>query len=232
MFLLLPRMHGGDAFKSKINVSCIAYHDLFRHHHVAAHQVGLSLWLIFALIQDGAAVAAQVLMSQAYAPTSLRNSLIKDRKPGADCRDMARIRSLTFFMIRLAVFQSLICSASVFFLGRFSALFVSNDDPLVLQHLQSLMPIIMAFQPLVSLTLVLESLVVGAKMFNLLAIGTTVATVTSMFVMRGASSIAEIWRGGLVLLFLGRLITSVIGVGLINDVWTTRYRRIKTDPVL
>lgn len=35
--------------------------------HVAAHQVALSVWLVFALILDGAAVAAQVLMSRSYA---------------------------------------------------------------------------------------------------------------------------------------------------------------------
>eukprot|EP00957_Ditylum_brightwellii_P210611 15365175-Ditylum_brightwellii.AAC.2 len=34
--------------------------------HVVAHQVALSLWLVFALIMDGVAVAAQVIMSTTW----------------------------------------------------------------------------------------------------------------------------------------------------------------------
>eukprot|EP00978_Attheya_sp_CCMP212_P013567 scaffold34051_cov68-Attheya_sp.AAC.2 len=36
------------------------------HTKVAAHQVALSLWLVFALVLDGASVAAQVLMARTY----------------------------------------------------------------------------------------------------------------------------------------------------------------------
>eukprot|EP00978_Attheya_sp_CCMP212_P013565 scaffold34050_cov49-Attheya_sp.AAC.1 len=36
------------------------------HTKVAAHQVALCLWLVFALVLDGASVAAQVLMARTY----------------------------------------------------------------------------------------------------------------------------------------------------------------------
>ena len=183
------------------------------HFHVAAHQIALSLWLVFALLQDGLAVAAQVLMSRA---TSLKT-----------------VRSLTRFMVQASVVQSAACSLCIYIL-RGLAPAVFSRDVQVTEQLQLLMPVLTAFQPLVSATLVLESLVVGGKCFSLLAVGTCVATVISMAIMRGATSVVDIWRYGLTSLFVIRLMTAIIGVGYLNGLrwkgissWWSKKRRCR-----
>ena len=174
------------------------------HEHVAAHQIALSLWLVFALIQDGLAVAAQILMSRA---TSLRTR-----------------RSLTTYMLKASIFQSAVCSLLLYLLRGFVPT-VFSKDPLVLEQLQRLMPVLAAFQPLVSVTLVLESLVVGGNCFTLLAVGTALATVVSMAILKKAKSVVSLWMYGLTGLFIGRLFTAVIGVVYLNgESWPKRNR--------
>ncbi len=166
------------------------------HVHVAAHQITLSLWLLFALIQDGLAVAAQVLMSRAAS--------LKTR------------RSLTIYMVKASVLQSTLCSLIIYFLRGLLPVF--SKDSQVLEKLQLLMPILIAFQPLVSATLVLESIVVGGNCFFLLALGTFVATVGSMAILRKAENVVNLWMYGLTSLFIGRLITAIIGVLHLNGI--------------
>jgi putative MATE family efflux protein len=174
------------------------------HVHVAAHQITLSLWLLFALVQDGLAVAAQVLMSRT---TSLHSK-----------------RSLTFYMVKASVLQSILCSLIIYLLRGFLPVF--SKDSRVLEKLQLLMPVLIAFQPLVSATLVMESIVVGGNCFVLLAFGTFVATVGSMVILRKAESVVSIWMYGLTSLFIGRFIVAIIGVLYLNGLrWPKSWKR-------
>jgi len=175
------------------------------HAHVAAHQIALSLWLVFALIQDGLAVAAQILMSRT---TTLRTR-----------------RSLTTYMLKASIFQSAVCSLFIYLLRGFVPT-VFSKDPLVLEQLQRLMPVLAAFQPLVSVTLVLESIVVGGNCFTLLAVGTALATVVSMAILKNAKSVVSLWMYGLTGLFIGRLITAVIGVVYLNGVSRPKRNKV------
>eukprot|EP00535_Pseudo-nitzschia_heimii_P011603 CAMPEP_0197197448 /NCGR_PEP_ID=MMETSP1423-20130617/32872_1 /TAXON_ID=476441 /ORGANISM="Pseudo-nitzschia heimii, Strain UNC1101" /LENGTH=488 /DNA_ID=CAMNT_0042651269 /DNA_START=108 /DNA_END=1572 /DNA_ORIENTATION=- len=51
--------------------------------HVAAHQVALSCWLVFALLQDGAGVAAQVLLTKVLNPNAGDDESDADAVDGA-----------------------------------------------------------------------------------------------------------------------------------------------------
>ena len=59
------------------------------HTHVATHQIALSCWLVFALILDGAAVSAQVLMSRSLG-------------------HLQKVRSLIWYMLQFAAVQRLV----------------------------------------------------------------------------------------------------------------------------
>jgi putative MATE family efflux protein len=178
------------------------------HLHVAAHQVALSMWLVFALLQDGLAVAAQVLMSRVAGNTK-------------------QVRSLTKYMVKLAILQSALCSLTIFALEEFVPTLFSTDVE-VIQRLHSLMPVLTAFQPLVSITLILESIAVGGKCFNLLARGTLVATLASMTIISRMATVEGIWKYGLTSLFLGRCVTALIGVLQLNEIQISFWRSRST----
>lgn len=162
------------------------------HAHVAAHQVALSCWLVFALILDGAAVSAQVLMSRSLG-------------------QVKKVRSLVSYMLRVAFIQGLMTTGLLLAISPvLPSLFTS--DPIIGGHLHSLMPQLAWQQLLVSLTLVAESLAVGGNQFRLLAFGTTVSTILCMWQLKQASSVVAIWSRGIVTLFIGRLITALIGI--------------------
>jgi putative MATE family efflux protein len=160
--------------------------------HVAAHQVALSCWLVCALILDGAAVSAQVLMSR-----SLGN--------------LKKVKSLISYMFRFAFAQGLATTCLLLAAGPFLPGIFTNH-PTIRYHLHSLMPQLAWQQLLVSLTLVTESLAIGGNQFQLLAIGTSMSTVVAVWQLRQATSVVGIWSRGLVTLFAGRLITALIGV--------------------
>lgn len=190
--------------------------------HVAAHQVALSLWLIFALIQDGAAVAAQVLMSQIFHSSSssaqTENSGSSPSKTKSSSKKSSskfnpRQLSLVKYMLKLSLLQSFAATTILFLLGR-NAPSVFTNDIAVQTHLRKLMPILALQQPLISITLVTEGLAVGGNQFGILAAGTALSTVVAMKVLSGASSIQGIWKGGIVCLFAGRLLTALVGVGV------------------
>jgi putative MATE family efflux protein len=160
--------------------------------HVAAHQVGLSVWLVFALILDGAAVAAQVLASRAYAN-----------------RDRAAVRTLLWYFTKVALLQGVVSLLLVDGLDWvLPGLF--TPDRTVQAHLHRLVPYLAAQQVLVSLTLVWESLAVGAQEFRSLAVGTTLATVASVYQLRQQTTVEGIWKVGIVTLFAGRLLTAAV----------------------
>jgi Na+-driven multidrug efflux pump len=159
---------------------------------VAAHQVALSLWLVFALILDGVAVAAQVLMTRSVG-------------------QLKKVRSLLSYMGRVASIQGLIATGILLAAAPIlPKLFTS--DAIIGGHLRSLMPTLAWQQPLVSLTLVAESLAVGGNQFQLLAAGTTISTIFCMEQLREATSVVGIWSRGIVALFIGRLVTSIIAI--------------------
>lgn len=159
--------------------------------HVAAHQVALSVWLVFALILDGTAVSAQVLSSRAYAS-----------------KDQKQVNSLTKYMVQFAIFQGLVSMLVVDALAMWVPT-IFTPDPLIQGHLHKIMPCVAYQQVLVSLTLVVESLAVGANQFQALAFGTALATVVSIWQLFGQTSVEGIWNSGIVTLFAGRLATAV-----------------------
>jgi len=158
---------------------------------VAAHQVALSCWLVFALILDGAAVSAQVLMSR-----SLGN--------------IKKVRSLISYMGRFAWVQGL-ATTGLIMLSSNTLPTLFTSDKVIRGHLHSLMPQLAWQQILVSLTLVAESLAIGGNQFQLLAFGTTISTIAAMWQLRMATDVVSIWSKGIVTLFVGRLITALIG---------------------
>ncbi|CAN0120844.1 unnamed protein product, partial [Laminaria digitata] len=111
---------------------------------VAAHQVGLSLWLLFALVAEAPSIAAQVLGARYIAQGKLETARSMGR----------RVTTLT-----------LACSG---FLGLalLSLGWVAprcfTADPAVLGKLSKLLPLLAFQQPLIAMTLVTEGLLIGA----------------------------------------------------------------------
>lgn len=161
--------------------------------HVAAHQVGLSVWLVFALILDGAAVAAQVLMSRAYSQA-----------------DRAQVRSLTWYMLKLAIAQGIVSMLVVDGIDLVVPQLFTKD-PVIQGHLHQIMPHLAWQQILVSLTLVVESLAVGANQFRILATGTALSTFFAVWQISKQTTVEGIWSMGIVSLFVGRLLTASFG---------------------
>lgn len=192
------------------------------HYHVGAHQVALSFWLIFALILDGTAVSAQVLMSRCNAEYESNAVPVADEERG---RPRRAIHSLTRYMTTFALLQGLLSTAAIFTLGR-AAPTVFTTDPLIRTYLKALIPHLAWQQLLVSCTLVMESLAVGGNKFRLLAGGTVFSTYIAMVTLRRATSIVEIWSQGIVALFLGRLATATIGVLDLNGAFDPIRQRL------
>jgi Na+-driven multidrug efflux pump len=182
------------------------------HTKVAAHQVALSLWLVFALVLDGASVAAQVLMARTYNSYKAMQS----HDDSGDGHGKTEIRSLTKYMIKFALVQGLASTALIGLMGIMNAhtLFTSCEFTTI--ELVHLMPHLAWQQVLVSLTLVMEGLAVGANQFNWLAMGTSLATCWSIFTLSRAHTMIQIWSGGIVALFCGRLLTATLGVLHLN----------------
>lgn len=133
------------------------------HTVVASHQMALSIWMVVALVMEGAGVAAQVLMAREWEGLLLverreENVVMKKCKDGSGDRsaiDKKRqtIKSLSFYMLRLSLIQGLIGSLSILALRRWSPLFILTGDPFVRQHLLEILPHIAAQMALVSVTL-------------------------------------------------------------------------------
>ena len=101
-----------------------------------------------------------------------------------------------------------------------------TTDVTIKTHLMALIPHLAWQQVLISLVLVLEALIVGANQFELLAVGTAFSTLIALKNIRDATDIVSIWSHGIVSLFVGRLITAIIGILKINGAFSrwTRNR--------
>jgi len=166
--------------------------------HVAAHQVGLSCWLVFALIQDGAGVAAQILSSEVI-------------KNGSSLSVYKKVRSLVLYMLRFSFLQGLATTGTLLLASPYLPKIFASDV-VVQGQLKLLLPHLAWQQVLVSLTLVTEGLAIGGSQFSLLAIGTTFSTLFAISQLRQATTVVDIWSRGIVSLFAGRLVTALIGV--------------------
>jgi Na+-driven multidrug efflux pump len=165
----------------------------------AAHQIGLSVWLIFAFILDAPAVAAQVLRSKV-------NSI--DHPD--ECHQLQR------YFWQLAIGVGVIAMVGLRLLDYIVPQFFSSDL-IVRENLRQLMPHLAWSQVLVSLTLVTEGLAAGANQFRTLALGTTLATLLSVYITTRQTSIAGIWAYGISSLFVGRFITACIAISTTNN---------------
>jgi len=179
--------------------------------HVAAHQVALSCWLVFALMLDGAAVSAQVLMTRSLASGSL-----------------AKVRSLVMFMTRFSVIQGFATTGAILLASPYLPKLFTQDLA-IRGHLTSLMPQLAWQQLLVSLTLVSEALAIGGNQFQLLAIGTTISTIFSMNALKQATTVVDIWSKGIVSLFVGRLITALIGIARVMLIQRRKMKEAETN---
>jgi putative MATE family efflux protein len=176
---------------------------------VAAHQVALSVWLVFALLLDATAVSAQVLMSRTYAAVD---------KPAFD--------SLMRYMLIFAVGQGL---ASMLLVDAIDVLVPSlfTPDPVIQGHLHLLMRPLALQQLLVSLTLVVESLAVGSNQFRALAGGTALSTVVCVWTISHQATVAGIWSQGITILLAGRLVTAAVACLRARFLLVKKYKKLK-----
>jgi putative MATE family efflux protein len=159
--------------------------------HVAAHQVALSVWLFFALVLDGAAVASQVLMSRAVSS-----------------KDRDQAKSLIRYMTKWALIQGVLSMIILDGLDQ-AVPNIFTPDKSIQALLHTIMPHLAAQQVLVSLTLVIESLAAGANQFGVLAVGTAISTVAAVYQIGLQTSVDGIWSVGITTLFAGRLVTAI-----------------------
>mmetsp|Transcript_47996 Transcript_47996/g.72609 ORF Transcript_47996/g.72609 Transcript_47996/m.72609 type:complete len:304 (+) Transcript_47996:955-1866(+) len=197
--------------------------------HVAAHQVALSSWLVFALIMDGVAVAAQVIMSTTWSlfvrsrdddemlnqegekKEGVMQDALEEKNDSSSSPSRCEVRSLTHYMTNASLLQGLLSTLILLYLSNIVP-FLTTNDISVQKHLLQILPHVSRQQILVSLTLVWESLVIGGGYFTLLACGTLSSSLLAVWKIGLAGSIEEIWSGGIVVLFLGRLVTAFVGV--------------------
>lgn len=209
---------------------------------LAAHQVALSSWLVVALVMDGAGVAAQILMSGEWERLKLaewRVARVSEEVGEAegDGGDTARreamapvafaksaVRSLSLYMMSLSLLQGLVGSATLLGLGAWKPVALFTTDPEVSARLVSLVPHLAANMVLVSATLVTESLAVGGGRFRWLAGGTALSSWYAVRLLNDANNVVEIWSGGIVALFAGRLLTAVLGVLDMNGAFLWRKK--------
>jgi putative MATE family efflux protein len=178
--------------------------------HVAAHQVALSCWLVFALLQDGAGVASQVLLTRVLSNKNKNNENVDDASANSD-NSHEKLVSLVKYMLKVAVVQGLVVTGGFLLVTPYLPGWFVPDDAIVRGHLTRLLPHVAGQQLLVSLTLVLESLAVGGKQFKTLAAGTALSTILSVTQIQSATTVVGVWSKGIVGLFVGRLLTAMIG---------------------
>ncbi len=179
--------------------------------HVAAHQVALSCWLVFALLQDGAGVAAQVLLTKVLGGNEGSKEGLTAQQKQEQTTSHEKLLSLVKYMLKVSVLQGLIVTCGFLLVTPYLPGWFVPDDAIVRGHLQQLLPHVAGQQLLVSLTLILESLAVGGKQFRTLAVGTALSTIVSASQIRSSTTVVGVWSRGIVGLFAGRLVTAVIG---------------------
>jgi len=174
--------------------------------HVAAHQVALSFWMVFGYILDAVSVPAQVLLSKAAAA----------RKTTSFQRGLQEMRSLTKYMVTVALAQGVLVAILMAGMSPYVPAMYTNDSGVITQ-LKTLLPILTAQQVLISLTFVMEALAAGGSQFQFLGIGTALSAMAAVYLMKGATSINQIWTGGILAMFVGRLAGASLGVLNAND---------------
>ncbi|KAL7537397.1 hypothetical protein ACHAWF_005750 [Thalassiosira exigua] len=180
------------------------------HVAVASHQMALSIWMVVSLALEGPGVAAQVLMAREY--EGLKTSGKDGAAPSVKDRGRRAVRSLSRYMLVLSVVQGLVASLAILGLRAWAPGAILTRDPSVRRELLALLPHVAAQMTLVSATLVAEALAVGGGRFRWLAGGTALSSVAAVARLRGARDLAGIWSGGIVALFLGRLVTALLAV--------------------
>ncbi|KAL7536674.1 hypothetical protein ACHAXR_009765, partial [Thalassiosira sp. AJA248-18] len=213
------------------------------HTVVASHQMALSIWLVVALVLEGAGVAAQVLMAREWEGLKVLEKKEVVSSNSEDVKTQAQdsaalvpldkqrrtIKSLSLYMITLSIIQGLVGSLAVLLLRQTAPSFILTHDPIVRQNLLTLLPHIAAQMALVSVTLVAEALAIGGGRFKWLAGGTTVSSVIAIVKLRGAVDLVGVWKGGIVALFLGRLATALLAVMDMNGCFRWRSVDVKHE---
>ena len=160
--------------------------------HVAAHQVALGFWMVFAYVLDAVSVSAQVLLSKAR-------------------KSLEEMRSVTKYMLSVATAQGLLISLIIAGLSPYVPNFFTKDAAVIAQ-LKNLTPILAAQQLIVSLTFVSEALAAGGSQFSLLGVGAALSALAAVTLMSRAKTILDIWTGGVMAMFVGRLVAAGLGV--------------------
>ena len=165
---------------------------------VAAHQVGLSFWMVFAYILDAVSVSAQILLSKARTRKSLDE-----------------VRSVTKYMTSVAAFQGFLIALIIAGLAPYVPSFFTTDEA-VISQLKTLLPVLSMQQVLISLTFVTEALAAGGSQFTLLGVGTALSAFAAITLMANATSVLQIWTRGIMAMFVGRFTAAAIGVLNVN----------------
>lgn len=214
--------------------------------HVATHQVALSFWLVFALVMDGPCVAAQVITNRIlYSddvnvdPQDGKSTYSQEQNLDTKPNDVANTRLRYFdsfmkFLLGLAIAQGL--ASTIFMLAiptvipSFFKLF--TNDANILPLLEKLIPVLGWQQLLVSLSLVFEGVISGAKNFFFLSVCTNLSAAVAAAFLAKANNINQIWMYGISGFFLLRFFTSAIGIGrLARGLRVGRSSRLDKDEV-
>ena len=197
---------------------------------MAAHQIALSYWLLFVLLLDGPAVAAQVITNRIL----YSESLDEDIKSFADKKEIKlsssvtqnnqavttteferriAFTSFTMYLTKLLAILSTLTTAVLLLLPNFKVFYTSfTTNVNVMSHLRSIVPTLALQQGLMGFTLALEGILSGANLFRLLSICTSFSAIISYFVMRSACTIREIWSRGITLFIVLRCLSSAFCV--------------------
>ncbi|GMI48275.1 hypothetical protein TrCOL_g8995 [Triparma columacea] len=158
----------------------------------AAHQIGLTSWLLFALVSEGPSIATQVIAAK-------------------EGMNEGTLGELFWYTCKLAIVVGVGCSLCLKVLEPV-ILGVFTNDVKVRLALKGIMKPIVLIQPLITATLMLEGMAIGGGKYKTLAIGNVASTVWSIGVINRSQGLGEVWGKGIVALFLGRLGTAVWSV--------------------
>lgn len=166
---------------------------------VASHQLALSVWLIVALILEGAGVAGQVLMAREWEGLKLAKERDRAREDAGNGQcgliheKQRAVKSLSIYMMNVSIVQGLAGSIAIFFLRQLRPSVIFTQDHHIRAILFDVLPHVALQMVLVSCTLVAESLAIGAGRFKWLAGGTTISSILAMIKLRGAKDLNSIW---------------------------------------
>lgn len=194
-------------------------HRIAGANYVAAHQVAMQLWLAFSLLSDAVAVAAQSLMSEAFAS----QEILRGGRHSAGCSER---RSSDAGQTHKAPLppnaathvgdQVLVMGVGLGALLATTILCISpvipvvfTVDPAVQGILASLIMVVAATQPLNAIAFVLDGVLYGASGFRHSVFVMTLSAAPAMAVMMsvewahltGMAALRAIWAG--LALFMG-----------------------------